>query len=158
MDGTLNKILIDSMQKWIHTNVNNEHVRSIHLDELANYDRDQKSWLADSILLFRGLCASALVNDYDILLVISLKNKYQSNLIPSKTIDIVLSEMTPPSFYVAKNGNNDIVNTVSTFRYLKWLSTYWNMNVYYNEVSEMEFDKKYPEGRLIYYRDLYLAR
>lgn len=55
----MNKRLIDSIRKWIHTNVDNEYARSIHLDELANYNRDQKYWLADSIFLFRDLCASA---------------------------------------------------------------------------------------------------
>ncbi|MDD4968109.1 MAG: hypothetical protein PHT07_01640 [Paludibacter sp.] len=131
---------IENIDSWLKEVIDKsmwKNYYDLHIDSIDKVFNKKKLWIEGSLYL-RKLILKRIDKDlYDLILVISLKYRKQSNIIPITLLDLQKDLYNcPPSFYIFPKNNSLISETLAGSIQIHNFNDLSECRVHYKEESE----------------------
>ncbi|SRR5690606_17967801 len=139
------------LSDWVDNSIRNKSWKKhqdLHIDEIDSEFRQKSNWIDGSFFIYEIILSIIKPDLYSCLLVIPLSySDTETNISELTWNNIkVLLDLTPPSFYLFPNGEENYEETLKDLFFLEKLSADCSYTVFFKE--EEEFEGEY--NRCIY--------
>jgi hypothetical protein len=131
------------LSDWIDYSIRNkswEKYDDLHLDEI-DFEFKQKSyWVEGSFFIYKIILSLIKSDLYSCLLVIPLSYSDKETDIEELTWNEIkrLFDLTPPSFYLFPNGEENYEETIKSLNFMERLSDDCACKIYFKQEEEFE--------------------
>lgn len=126
---------------WVDNSISNkswEKYQDLHLDEIDSEYRHKGNWIEGSFFIYEIILSIIKSDLYSCLLVIPLSYSDTKNNINQLTWDYIKTslDLTPPSFYLFPNGEENYEETIKNLIYLERLSNNSAYEIFFKQEEE----------------------
>lgn len=139
------------LSDWVDNSIRNkswEKYQDLHIDEIDSEFKQRSNWIDGSFFIYKIILSIIKPDLYSCLLVIPLSYSDRETNISQLTWNNIkaLLDLTPPSFYLFPNGEENYEETIKSLMFLEELSDNSAYKIFFKQ--EEEFVGEY--NRCIY--------
>ncbi|MDR6969266.1 hypothetical protein J2X31_003293 [Flavobacterium arsenatis] len=137
------------LSDWINNAIRSkswEKHQDLHLNEIDSQFREKANWIKGSLFIYEIILSLIKPDLYNCLLVIPLSYSDKETDINQLTWDKIrkLFDLTPPSFYLFPNGEENYEETIKELIFIERLSNDCSHKVFFKQ--DEEFEEEYSRS------------
>ncbi|MDR2206283.1 MAG: hypothetical protein LBE36_09045 [Flavobacteriaceae bacterium] len=131
------------LSDWVDNSIRNKSwkkYQDLHIDEIDTEFRQKVNWIKGSFFIYEIILSLIKPDLYRCLLVIPLSYSDTETDIKQLTWDKIktLFDLTPPSFYLFPNGEENYEETIKELIFLESLSNDYSYKVFFKQDEEFK--------------------